>query len=196
MAIQKLDDPIELFKEWYKEVDKCKLEEPTAMTLATAAPSGMPSARVVLLKSVDQRGFVFYTNMESHKGEQLRANPQAALCFHWMPLGKQVRVEGQVEEVTPEEADAYFASRARDSQIGAWASRQSRPLNGRFDLEKRVAEYALKFGIGKVPRPEYWTGCRVKPQLIEFWKSGLFRLHDRLVYEKSGDGWITRELFP
>ena len=196
MAIRKLDDPIELFKEWYKEVDSCKLEEPTAMTLATADATGMPSARVVLLKSVDQRGFVFYTNMESQKGEQLRANPRAALCFHWMPLGKQVRVEGAVEQVTNEEADAYFASRARDSQIGAWASRQSRPLEGRFDLEKRVAEYALKFGLGKVPRPDYWSGYRVKPQRIEFWKSGLFRLHDRLVYEMTDSGWVTRELFP
>ncbi|MBI5092650.1 MAG: pyridoxamine 5'-phosphate oxidase [Candidatus Hydrogenedentes bacterium] len=196
MAIRKHEDPIELFKEWYKEVDKCNFEEPTAMTLATATPSGVPSARVVLLKGVDQRGFVFYTNLESQKGEQLRANPQAALCFHWMPLGKQIRVEGPVELVSNEEADAYFASRARDSQIGAWASRQSRPLASRFDLEKRIAEFALKFGISKVPRPPFWSGYRVIPQRIEFWKSGMFRLHDRLVYEKTDEGWLTRELFP
>lgn len=196
MSISELENPIDLFKQWFDEAKTCGLKEPTAVTLATADPSGMPSARMVLLKEVDDAGFVFYTNYQSRKGKELEQNPQAALCFHWMPIGKQVRVQGAVERVSEAQSDAYFASRPRDSQIGAWASAQSEPLEGRFDLEKQVAAYALKFGIGKIPRPPHWGGYRIVPQTIEFWQEGMFRLHDRLLYTRAGSGWTTRRLFP
>jgi len=150
----------------------------------------------VLLKSVDAQGFVFYTNTQSAKGVELSGQPKAALLFHWKSLRRQVRVRGGVEPVTPEEADAYFASRARHSQLGAWASDQSRPLPDRLALERRVAEMALKFGVGKVPRPPHWSGYRVVPQVIEFWRDRPFRLHERLVYERAGEAWETRRLFP
>jgi len=196
MSIPEAANPIELFKTWFGEAQNCGLKEPTSMTLATCDPSGMPSARIVLLKVVNDEGFVFYTNFESQKGLELAANPKAALCFHWMPLGRQVRVQGHVERVSDAEADAYFASRPRDSQIGAWASTQSRPMAGRFELEKQVAAFALKFGVGKISRPPFWGGYRVKPERIEFWQEGHFRLHDRLVYARSGDGWSTQRIFP
>jgi pyridoxamine 5'-phosphate oxidase len=151
---------------------------------------------MVLLKGVDQRGFVFYTNFESRKGEQILAHPKAALLFHWKSLRRSVRIEGETSSVTDEEADAYFASRPRQSQIGAWASQQSRPLEGRFELEKQVALYAAKYAIGRIPRPEYWSGIRVKPLRIEFWQDGAFRLHDRLVYSRQGDHWSTMRLYP
>ena len=151
---------------------------------------------MVLLKAWDRDGFVFYTNYESDKGRDLLGNPQAALLFYWMPLGRQVRIQGQVEQVTADEADAYFASRARDSQIGAWASRQSRPMKGRYELEKRAAEFALKFNVGRVPRPDHWSGFRVVPQRMEFWQEGRFRLHQRLVYLRDGAGWTRQWLFP
>jgi pyridoxamine 5'-phosphate oxidase len=196
MSIPEVANPIELFKAWFEEAQHCGLKEPTSMSLATCDTSGMPSARIVLLKGVNDEGFVFYTNFESQKGRELDANPKAALCFHWMPLARQVRVQGRVERVSDAEADAYFDSRSRDSQIGAWASRQSRPMSNRFELEKEVAAYALKFGIGKIPRPPYWGGYRVRPERIEFWKEGLFRLHERVVYTRSGDAWGTQRVFP
>ena len=158
----------------------------------------MPSARMVLLKDYDPAGFVFYTNYESRKGQQLLAHGKAALLFHWKSLRRQVRLEGPVSQTTPAEADAYFASRARGSQIGAWASEQSRPLESRFALEKRVAEYTARHVIGTVPRPAHWSGFRLQPLLIEFWQDGAFRLHDRLEYRRatSGDAWTTRTLYP
>ncbi|MDX9975731.1 MAG: pyridoxamine 5'-phosphate oxidase [FCB group bacterium] len=197
MAIPKDRDPIELFQEWYAEAQKLALEEPTAMTLATADPSGRPHLRVVLLKGLDERGFVFYTNLTSPKAGELRDNPFAALCFHWMPVGRQVRVEGRVEAVTDAEADAYFVSRPRQSQIAAWASKQSQPMETRFELEKRVAKYALKWAVGNLPRPEFWSGFRVVPDMIEFWNVRPYRLHDRVRYTRSENTpWKAEELFP
>ena len=151
----------------------------------------------MLLKGIDERGFVFYTNLESRKGEQLRDNPHACLVFHWKTLKRQVNVEGAVTPVSPAEADNYFASRDRGSQIGAWASRQSHPLEGRFELEKRVAQFAAKFHIGRVPRPDFWSGFRVAPERIEFWEDGRFRLHDRTVFHRQNTGgWRVERLFP
>ncbi len=190
-------DPLTVFEVWLEEAKAEEPNDPTAMALASLGPDGMPSLRMVLLKGVDAEGFVFYTNYESRKGAQLQAHPKAALLFHWKSLRRQVRIEGPVVQVSEAEADAYFASRPRQSQIGAWASDQSRPLEGRFELEKRVAVAAAKYGIGKVPRPPHWSGFRVQPELIEFWQDGAFRLHDRLVYHKEGEGgWRTERLFP
>jgi pyridoxamine 5'-phosphate oxidase len=196
MAIPKELDPIPLFKSWLEEAHRADLEEPTAMILATTDESGKATARTVLMKGVDDRGFVFYTNLESPKARHLRANPYAALCFHWMPLGKQVCVRGPVTLVSDEEADVYFASRPRENQIAAWASKQSQPLVGRFELERRVAKYALKYGLGKVPRPAFWSGYRVFPESIEFWNVRPFRLHDRLLYRRTPTGWEIQELYP
>ena len=193
-------DPYDVFDVWLKEAEEKELNDPTAMSLSTVDATGMPSSRMVLLKDWDRQGFVFYTNYESRKGEQLLAHPKAALMFHWKSVRRSVRIEGLVEQVTPEEADEYFASRPKQSQIGAWASDQSRPLEGRFELEKRVAKYAAKYGLSKVPRPPHWSGFRVCPTRIEFWQDGPFRLHDRLVYSiediKQTGQWNTERLFP
>ena len=189
-------DPLVTFAAWYEEAKGSEPNDPNAMALATVGPDGMPSLRMVLLKGFDDRGFVFYTNLGSRKGRQLETTTKAALCLHWKSLRRQVRVEGEVEPVSDAEADAYFESRPRDSQIGAWASRQSEPLEGRFVLERRIAKYVARFGLGKVPRPPFWSGFRIRPQRIEFWRDGAFRLHDRLVYHRSSDGWTTERLFP
>lgn len=189
-------DPIALFQSWLAEAEKREANDPTAMALATCTADGRPSVRMVLLKEADQRGFTFYTNLESRKGGELIGNPHAALVFHWKSLRRQVRVEGEVERVDDTEADAYFASRARGSQIGAWASRQSRPLTGRFELERRIGEYTARFGLGAVPRPEHWSGFRVVPHHIEFWQDRPFRLHDRTVYDRVDTAWQTTHLFP
>lgn len=189
-------EPFEQFDAWFKEAAAREPEDPNAMALATADAEGRPSVRMVLLKGVDARGFVFYTNFGSRKGQQLQANPRAALAFHWKSLRRQVRVEGTVEPVTAEEADAYFATRFRTSQIGAWASRQSQPMGTRLELERRVAEFTAKFGLGRVPRPDWWSGFRVLPERIEFWQAGAFRLHERTLYIREGEGWQTQRLFP
>ena len=168
------------------------------MSLATVDADGLPNVRMVLLKDADAQGFVWYTNYESAKGRELLGQGKAALCFHWKSLRRQVRVRGLVEPVSDEEADAYFQSRARDSRIGAWASEQSRPLEGRFALEKRVAMFAAKYGLGHVPRPPHWSGFRLKPVEMEFWRDRPFRLHDRLVFrrEDEASNWTTSRLFP
>jgi pyridoxamine 5'-phosphate oxidase len=190
------EDPIATFQAWMAEAARSEPNDPNAMCLATATPDGIPSARMVLLKAVDQRGFVFYTNLESRKGMELRANPRAALCFHWKTLARSVRVEGTVEQVSDAEADAYFASRPRTSRLGAWASRQSRPLESRFALEKAVAEYGLRYAVGEIPRPPYWSGFRLVPQRIELWREMPFRLHERRLFHREGAGWRMEMLYP
>lgn len=191
-----MNDPIQQFSQWLEEATEKEPNDPTAMNLATVGKNGRPSSRMVLLKDVDPRGFVFYTNLESRKGGELAENPWVALNFHWKTLRKQVRVEGKVSPVSDEEADAYYNSRARGSRIGAWASEQSRPMEGMFVLERRVAEFAAKFNIGDIPRPAHWSGFRVLPETIEFWSDGKFRLHERIVYHRDGDSWRTERLFP
>jgi pyridoxamine 5'-phosphate oxidase len=188
-------EPLAPFRRWLDEAWK---GEPNAhaMTLATSELDGRPSARVVLLKGLDERGFVFYTNLESRKSTELAANPHAALCFLWKSLNRQVRVEGAVEAVGDDEADAYFATRPRDSQIGAWASDQSRPLESRDELERRVEAFARRFEAGAVPRPPYWSGLRVVPQRVEFWQERRSRLHDRHLFVREGTGWRRERLFP
>jgi pyridoxamine 5'-phosphate oxidase len=192
------EDPYQLFADWLAEAKKSEPNDANAMALATADASGAPDVRMVLLKDVSQDGFVFYSNAESRKGQQLGANAQAALCFHWKSLRRQVRVSGRVEPATEAETDAYFATRAKDSQIGAWASEQSRPMEGRLQLEKRIAQFALKYGLVKTPRPPHWRGWRVRPVRIEFWRDRPFRLHDRLEFtrEAPGQPWTTRRLYP
>jgi pyridoxamine 5'-phosphate oxidase len=189
-------DPIRRFQDWFAEAEKSEPDLPNAVALATADAAGRPSVRIVLLKDVDHRGFVFYTNFESRKGRELAANNRAALLFHWKSLQRQVRVEGPAVPVSDAEADAYFATRDRGAQVGAWASEQSRVMEGRLDLEKRVAVFGAKFGFGKVPRPAHWSGYRVVPETIEFWSEGRFRLHEREVYMKEGDSWRVDRLFP
>lgn len=196
MAADKESDPIVRFAALYAEARETEPGDPEAVALATADAAGRPSVRMVLLKGVDARGFVFYTNFDSRKGEQLTANPHAALCFHWKSLERQVRVEGPVARVDDAEADAYFDSRPRESRIGAWASRQSRPLSDRLELEKAVARYAARYAVGRVPRPPHWGGFRIAPARIEFWRSRPFRLHERILYVRDGAEWTTQRLYP
>jgi pyridoxamine 5'-phosphate oxidase len=189
-------DPIGLFEAWLKAAAEGEPSDPNAMALATVDADGLPDVRMVLLKGVDASGFVFFTNTESAKGQELASNPKAALLFHWKSLRRQVRVRGPIVPVTDAEADAYFATRARPAQLGAWASEQSRPLPDRFALEKRVAEAGLRFGLGKVPRPPHWSGYRLIPGSLEFWRDRPFRLHERLVFKRDGEGWATSRLYP
>ena len=191
-------DPFVLFHGWMKEAEKSEPNDANAMALATADAQGAPNVRMVLLKGTDANSFVFYSNAESIKGGELTANPRAAINFHWKSLRKAVRAQGAITQVSDAEADAYFASRPKDSQIGAWASPQSRAMEGRFVFEKRLAEYGVKFALTKVPRPPYWTGWRITPLRIEFWRDRPFRLHDRLVYlrHSADQAWRTERLFP
>jgi pyridoxamine 5'-phosphate oxidase len=189
-------DPIALFREWFEAAASSGVYMPEAMTLATATPDGMPSARMVLLKGFDARGFVFFTNYGSRKASELDANPRAALCLHWAALQRQVRIEGAVSRVSEDESAAYFRTRPRGSRIGAWASKQSEPLNERATLEAAVAKYERDYPDDDVPLPPFWGGYRVSPERIEFWQGRANRLHDRLVYERGADGWIVTRLYP
>jgi pyridoxamine 5'-phosphate oxidase len=191
-----MTDPLTQFNTWLDDAKRSGMDEPTALALATADAQGRPSVRMVLLKHADERGFVFYTNLESAKAADLRANPRAELCFHWAPLGRQVRITGPVEPVSDAEADAYFATRPRLSQIGAWASQQSRPMQGYFELEKACAMVALRYPFGVVPRPPFWSGYRVVPERIEFWKQKPFRRHERVLYTREHGAWKEQWLFP
>jgi pyridoxamine 5'-phosphate oxidase len=192
------DDPMRLFAAWLQDATASEPRDPTAMTLATVDSDGMPNARMVLLKGVDQRGFVFYTNLDSQKGQELDAHPRGALVFHWKSLNRQIRVRGAVERVTDVEADAYFASRPKQAQIGAWASKQSKPLESRLAFEKAVALYAAKYALGAVPRPPNWSGYRIVPHSIEFWHDRPFRLHDRIEFRRETPDapWTKTRLYP
>ena len=192
-----VDDPHRLFEDWLAEATASEPADANAMTVATVDADGRPSARIVLLKGHDARGFVFYTNLNSRKGQEIAGNRNAALLFHWKSLARQVRVEGALSPVTAKEADAYFASRARQSRLGAWASNQSEPLESRAALEARVAEMEQRFEGEEPPRPEHWSGFRMAPERIEFWRDGAYRLHDRVIYIPERDGrWRTERLFP
>ena len=190
------DEPWALFRAWMDEAKASELNDPNAMALATVDSDGLPDVRMVLLNGVDENGFVFYTNTESNKGREILGQPKAALVLHWKSLRRQIRARGPVTKVSDAQADAYFQSRPRESRIGAWASQQSRPLESRFALEKAVAVNAAKYAIGEIPRPPHWTGFRIAPVSIEFWQDKPFRLHDRVVFTREGDGWRKVRLYP
>lgn len=190
------EEPWALFRGWMEEARASEPNDPNAMALATVDSEGLPDVRMVLLNGVDETGFVFYTNVESNKGRELLGQPKAAIVLHWKSLRRQVRARGPVAMVSDAEADAYFQTRPRESRIGAWASQQSRPLESRFALEKAVALNAAKYAIGEVPRPPHWTGFRIMPMTIEFWQDKPFRLHDRVVFTREGDGWRKVRLYP
>jgi pyridoxamine 5'-phosphate oxidase len=189
-------DPIALFNAWLAAARRKETTDPTAMAVATADATGRPSVRMVLLKHVDARGFVFYTNLDSPKSADLRANPRASLCFHWANIERQVRVDGRVLPVGDAEADAYFSTRPRLSQLGAWASLQSQPMPGRFELQRAVAAVGLRFPVGAVPRPPNWSGWRVEPERIEFWRQRAFRHHDRELFTRDGGAWRRQWIYP
>jgi pyridoxamine 5'-phosphate oxidase len=192
------NEPFQLFADWLKEAEASEINDPNAVALATVDEDGLPNVRMVLLKGFDQDGFVFYTNFESQKGREILGQKKAAMCFHWKTLRRQVRLRGPVEVVSDEEADAYYKTRARGSRIGAWASKQSRPLESRFALEKAVAEYTARYAIGEIPRPQHWSGFRIKPTSIEFWKDQKFRLHDRIEFRRGTPegGWDKVRMYP
>ena len=190
------EDPIERFREFFEEASATDMDDPNAMIVSSVDAEGRPSSRVVLLKDFDAEGFVFYTNLESRKGREIQTNPDVSLSFYWRETGKQVVVRGRAEPVSDAEADAYFATRPRTSQLGAWASQQSRPLKSRAHLMARVAKYEAKFLTGAVPRPPHWSGFRVVPSYIELWVAGAFRLHDRTLYRRTEGGWTSRKLNP
>ncbi len=193
------NEPFALFDEWLKDATKTEPNDPNAVALATVDSDGLPDVRMVLLKDFDEQGFVFYTNFESQKGQEILGSMKAAMCFHWKTLRRQVRIRGPVEIVSDAEADAYYATRPRGSRIGAWASRQSRPLESRFALEKAVAEYTARYAIGNIPRPAHWSGFRIRPTSIEFWHDRPFRLHDRVVFsrETPDSNWSSKtRLYP
>ena len=189
-------EPFRLFGEWLDDATASEINDPTGVALATVDEDGMPNVRMVLLKGFDEQGFVFYTNFGSAKGREILASRKAAMCFHWKSLRRQVRIRGNVEIVTDAEADAYFASRPRGSRIGAWASKQSRPLESRFALEKAVADYTARHLVGEIPRPDWWSGFRIVPETIEFWHDRPFRLHDRVVFSRTDGGWDKTRLYP
>ncbi|MFI0845635.1 pyridoxamine 5'-phosphate oxidase [Mesorhizobium sp. IMUNJ 23232] len=189
-------EPFRLFAEWLEDATKSETNDPNGVALATVDADGMPNVRMVLLKGFDERGFVFYTNFESAKGREILGTMKAAMCFHWKSLRRQVRIRGPVEIVSDAEADDYYATRPRGSRIGAWASKQSRPLESRFALEKAVAECTAKYPIGSIPRPKYWSGFRIMPSSMEFWHDRPFRLHDRVIFTRDGDGWAKARLYP
>ena len=192
------DDPLALFAAWMADAEAHEPNDPNAMSLGTVDASGLPNVRMVLLKGVEDGKFIFYTNLESAKGQELEACPKAALCFHWKSLRRQIRLRGLIEQVGDAEADAYFASRSKGSRIGAWASRQSRALESRFALEKAVAKFTAKYGLGKVPRPPHWSGFQLNPLEIEFWHDRPFRLHDRIIFSRNSENeaWSKARLYP
>jgi pyridoxamine 5'-phosphate oxidase len=192
------NEPFALFAEWLKDAEASEINDPNAVALATVDDDGLPNVRMVLLKGFDHQGFVFYTNFESQKGQELLSHKKAAMCFHWKSLRRQIRLRGLVEVVTNVEADEYFRQRPRGSRIGAWASKQSRPLEGRFALEKAVAEYTARYPLGEIPRPEYWSGFRIRPLSIEFWHDRKFRLHDRIEFRRGvpEGAWEKVRMYP
>jgi pyridoxamine 5'-phosphate oxidase len=196
VALTSMDSPFTQFGAWFEDAAAREINDPNAMALASVSATGRPSVRIVLMKGFDPSGFVFYTNTQSRKGGELLANPFCALTFHWKTLERQVRIEGKASLVGDQEADEYYQSRPRGSQIGAWASDQSRPLPDRPTLEARVAEVESRYPEGEIPRPPHWTGFRVVPERVEFWQGMPYRLHDRLIYERAGDAWTNFRLFP
>lgn len=195
-SMVELSDPIARFAAWFEKAKETEHSDATPFVLATTSVDGKPSARVVLLKAFDERGFVFYTNLESRKAKDLDVNNNAAVCFYWPSLGKQIRIEGTVERVSETEADAYFATRPRDAQLGAWASTQSAPLSSRSELEDRFSAFERKYTGQLVPRPPFWSGFRVVPERIEFWEFRENRLHDRTLYIRDGGKWVAQNLYP